>query len=575
MSDYEVGPNHSISVFNEALDWSLGEIAAAIKVIPMNWPCPETMLLKDFSDELLAVKLFLPSVRWSSAAKTASLEHALKDCRLPHLPNDFSLLQSGFKMGKDIDNHRLLLESQSSNGFSIGGFQVYQPGPAPFLMYCSLIMALQDSLKLRLEIHTSPYCLSHPSPDEIIEVGCSPSSHRHRGLVLIPNFSNRDDLLHCSSRGSYDKHLRKSTNEDDDSSQKHRLAIIDDQESNLFSFLLATPHPIVKPSAASKMEQQYQHFDSSEHYIGKTTVHRKKPYVSDYTKQRDQWEQKNQVGQLEAGPWLFSKIVSSAEDNNNDDLAKTPHSLLIWKKWVPSLSGTDITCCLSVVKDAILFTVSYGSNPSSVIVNELGLHDIDKSRVSAFLVVFLAGKQHSEGSTGFFSDEKLREGLKWLANESPLQPVLSGVKMHEHVTSHLSPVLEELGKMSDYEVGPNHCISVFNKALDWLMGEIAAAIKANPMNWPCPETMLLKDFSNELLAVRLFLPSVQWSSTLKTASLEHTLKECQLSCFPDDISLLQSGPKMGKDIDNHRLLLENCLVEYLTQSTKMTRIQLS
>ncbi|KAK8709770.1 hypothetical protein V6N13_060774 [Hibiscus sabdariffa] len=313
------------------------------------------------------------------------------------------------------------------------------------------------------------------------------------------------------------------------------------------------------------------------------------------TKQRDQWEQKNQVGQLEAGPWLFSNIVSSAEDNNNDDLAKTPHSLLIWKKWVPSLSGTDITCCLSVVKDAILFTVSCnipwklqkaqlhnhlnlvppdsclplmilsgsyyvdGSNPSSVIVNELGLQDIDKSQVSAFLVVFLAGKQHSEGSTGFFSDEKLREGLKWLANESPLQPVLSCVKTHKLVVSDLSPVLEELGKMSDYEVGPNHCISVFNEALDWLMGEIAAVIKANPMNWPCPETMLLKDFSDELLAVRLFLPSVQWSSALKTALLEHTLKECRLSCFPDDISLLQSGPKMGKYIDNHRLLLENCL----------------
>ncbi|KAK9009402.1 hypothetical protein V6N11_035941 [Hibiscus sabdariffa] len=539
MSDYEVGPNHSISVFNEALDWSLGEIAAAIKVIPMNWPCPETMLLKDFSDELLAVKLFLPSVRWSSAAKTASLEHALKDCRLPHLPNDFSLLQSGFKMGKDIDNHRLLLESQSSNGFSIGGFQVYQPGPAPFLMYCSLIMALQDSLKLRLEIHTSPYCLSHPSPDEIIEVGCSPSSHRHRGLVLIPNFSNRDDLLHCSSRGSYDKHLRKSTNEDDDSSQKHRLAIIDDVCTS------SKPNRSDRKSLAANL----------------------------HTKQRDQWEQKNQVGQLEAGPWLFSKIVSSAEDNNNDDLAKTPHSLLIWKKWVPSLSVPPDSCLPLMVLSGSYYVD--GSNPSSVIVNELGLHDIDKSRVSAFLVVFLAGKQHSEGSTGFFSDEKLREGLKWLANESPLQPVLSGVKMHEHVTSHLSPVLEELGKMSDYEVGPNHCISVFNKALDWLMGEIAAAIKANPMNWPCPETMLLKDFSNELLAVRLFLPSVQWSSTLKTASLEHTLKECQLSCFPDDISLLQSGPKMGKDIDNHRLLLENCLVEYLTQSTKMTRIQLS
>ncbi|GMI95866.1 yeast Sac3 homolog B [Hibiscus trionum] len=343
------------------------------------------------------------------------------------------------------------------------------------------------------------------------------------------------------------------------------------------------------------------------------------------SKQGDQLEQKNQVGLLEAGPWLFSKIMPSVEDNNDDDLAITSHGLSIWKKWVPSLSGTDLTCCLSVVKDAncgnldeaasgasaVLFIVSYsipwklqkaqlhnllnlippgsclpllvlsgsyiveGSDPSSVIVNELGLHDIGKSRVSGFWVVFLDGKQHSEGSNGFFSDDKLREGLKWLANEAPLQPVLSGVKTHELVMSHLSPVLEELVKMSDYEVGPNHCISVFNEALDWSLGEIAAAIKANPMNWPCPETMLLKDCSDEFLAVKLFLPSVRWSSAAKTTPLECALKDFRLPRFPDDISLLQSGSKMGKDIDNHRLLLENCLVEYLTQSTKMMGIQLA
>ncbi|KAK8684598.1 hypothetical protein V6N13_040620 [Hibiscus sabdariffa] len=148
--------------------------------------------------------------------------------------------------------------------------------------------------------------------------------------------------------------------------------------------------------------------------------------------------------------------MPSAEHNNNDDLATTSHGLSIWKKWVPSLSGTDLTCCPSVVKDAIcgnldeatseaspiLFIVSFNipwklqkshlvlpdsclpllvlsgsynvesSDPTAVIVNELGLHDIDKSRVSAFLVVFLLGKQHSESSNGFASDEKLRKGLK-------------------------------------------------------------------------------------------------------------------------------------------------------------------
>ncbi|XVF66336.1 hypothetical protein PTKIN_Ptkin10aG0027400 [Pterospermum kingtungense] len=343
------------------------------------------------------------------------------------------------------------------------------------------------------------------------------------------------------------------------------------------------------------------------------------------SKQGDTLMQKSQVQHLAAGPWLFSKIMPPVEDNDDDDLAVSSPGVSIWKKWVPSITGTDLTCCLSVVKDAncdnldesasgasaILFLASYsipwniqkvqlhnlltsippgsclpllvlsgsydvqGSDPSSVIVNELGLHDIDKSRVSSFSVVFLVGKQHPEHSNGFFSDEHLREGLKWLANESPLQPVLSGVKTRELVMSHLSPLLEVLDKMSDSEVGPNNCISVFNEALDWSLGEIVAAVKANPTNWPCPETMLLKDYSDELLAVKLFLPSVGWSSAAKTAPLECILRDCRLPGFPDDISLLQRGSKMGKDIENHRLLLESCLIEYLTQSTKMMGIPLA
>ncbi|KAB2067709.1 hypothetical protein ES319_A09G247100v1 [Gossypium barbadense] len=316
--------------------------------------------------------------------------------------------------------------------------------------------------------------------------------------------------------------------------------------------------------------------------------------------QGEQPRQNNQVGHLAAGPWLFSKIMPSTEDNNDDDLAITSpdancdnldevvsgaNAVLFivsqnipWKlqkaKLYSLLNSVPPGACLPLLVLSGSYNVE-DSDPSSVIVNELGLHEIDKSRVSCFLVVFLVGKWHLEHSNGFFSDEKLREGLKWLANKSPLQPVLSSVKMRELVMSHLSPVLEELDKMGDYEVGPNHCISVFNEALDWSFGEITAAIKANPTNWPCPEAMLLKDFSDEFLAAKLFLPSVGWSLPAKTAPLEHALKDCRLARFPDDISLLQRGSMMGKDIDNHRLLLENCLVEYLTQSTKMMGIPLA
>ncbi|OMO98358.1 SAC3/GANP/Nin1/mts3/eIF-3 p25 [Corchorus olitorius] len=343
------------------------------------------------------------------------------------------------------------------------------------------------------------------------------------------------------------------------------------------------------------------------------------------SKQGDRPSQKSQVAHLAAGSWLFSKIMPSMEDTDGDDLAVSSPSLSIWKKWLPSLSGADQTCCLSVLKDAncdnineavsgasaVLFLVSDSipwklqkiqlhnllssitpgsclpllvlsesyhvedSDPSSVIVNELGLHDIDRSRVSSFLVVSLVGKQHLEHSNCFFSDEQLRKGLRWLASESPLQPVLSSIKVRELVMSHLNPLLEVLDRMSDYEVGPSHLISVFNEALDWSLGEISAAVKVNPTNWPCPETMLLADSSDELLAVKLFLPSVGWSSPAKTAPVECALKDCRLPNFPYDLSWLKRGSEMGNDIDNHRLLLEKCLIRYLTESSKMMGIPLA
>ncbi|KAK8684597.1 hypothetical protein V6N13_040619 [Hibiscus sabdariffa] len=177
------------------------------------------------------------------------------------------------------------------------------------------------------------------------------------------------------------------------------------------------------------------------------------------TKQRDQQEQKNQdtkCGNLDEATSRASTILFIISCIIPLKFQKTQLQNVL--NLVPHVS------CLPLLVLSGSYYVE-GSNPTLVIVNEFGLHDIDKSRVSAFLAVFLG------------------------------------------------------------------------------------AVK--------------------------FLPSVQWSSALKTASLEHSLKECRLSCFPDDIFLLQSGPKMGKDIDNHRLLLENCLVEYLTQSTKTMGIQLS
>ncbi|GAV63352.1 SAC3_GANP domain-containing protein [Cephalotus follicularis] len=333
----------------------------------------------------------------------------------------------------------------------------------------------------------------------------------------------------------------------------------------------------------------------------------------------DKLIQRSQLPHLAAGKWLFSKLMPSGKDNDDDLVVSSP-GLSIWKKWISSQSSTDLACCLSVVKhaefdklnetvsgaSAVMFLVSESitwklqknklhnllmSIPSgsclpllilsgcsyneevsdriSIITKELGLNDIDKSRISCFLVVFLVGIQQNEQSDGFFSDERLREGLQWLASRSPLQPILHCVKTRDLVLPHLRVLLEVLEKRSVYEVCPNHCISAFNDALDQSVEEIAAAAKASPANWPCPEIGLLGNSSDEHLMVNWYLPSTGWSSAARIESLVCALRACRLPSFPEDTSWSKIGPKVGNEIENQKMQLENCLIRYLTQSSEM------
>ncbi|XP_020534168.1 SAC3 family protein B isoform X2 [Jatropha curcas] len=342
--------------------------------------------------------------------------------------------------------------------------------------------------------------------------------------------------------------------------------------------------------------------------------------------ERDKMGQRNEVLNVGAGPWLLSKILpSKKDDDDNDDLIVSSSGISIWKKWVPSQHSDDLTCCLSVVRNvnfdglngtldgasAILFLVSESiplnaqkvqlqnlllsipsgsclpllvlcgsydkevSDPSSTIVFELGLHDIDKSRVSSTSVVFLIGDQERESLDGFFSDVRLREGLQWLASESPLQPDIHRIKTRDLILTHLTPSLDSLEKASDHEVGPNHCISAFNEALDWSMGEIAAAAQSRPISWPCPEIALLPDSSEEHMVVNWYLPSIGWSSAARIEPFLFAVRECKLPIFPDAISWSDKGAKSGDEIENLRSELENCLISYLTQSSGMMTFNLA
>lgn len=316
-----------------------------------------------------------------------------------------------------------------------------------------------------------------------------------------------------------------------------------------------------------------------------------------------------------AGLWLISKIMPSSDEN----VVISSPGLTMWKKWV---RGADPTCCFSVIRDttfgnvdetvsgasAVLFLVSesiswklqrvqlhnllmsipsgarlpllilcgsYDKEFSPVIINELGLHDISKSRVSGFQLVFLIENQQMEHLDGFFSDKRLREGLEWLAGESPLQPTLHYVKVRELVHTHLNFLLRVPDSVNNLKLGPGDCISVFNKALDCSVQEIVDAANANPASWPCPEIGSLDQSNDEDRELKSYLPPSGWSSNVKLEQIICAFQDCKLPTFPDDLSWLARGSKVGHEIENHRLKLESSLVQYLTDTSKMMGVSLA
>lgn len=319
-----------------------------------------------------------------------------------------------------------------------------------------------------------------------------------------------------------------------------------------------------------------------------------------------------------AGLWLTSKLMPSSDE----DVVISSPGLAIWRKWVSSQSGTDPTCCISVVRDsafgsldeavsgttAVLFLVSesiswelqrvhlhnllmsipsgarlpllilcgsYDEGFSSVIINELDLKDIDKLQISSFRLVFLIENQQMDHLGGFFSDRQLKEGLQWLASESPLQPNLRCVNIRELVHTHLNSLSGVQDIINNSKLGPNDCISLFNEALDCSVQEIIAAANSNPAGWPCQEISLLDESCDEDRVVKRYLPTLGWSSKVKTEPIICALQNCKLPTFANVLSWLAKGCKVGHEIENQRIQLENCLIQYLTHTSKMMGVSLA
>ncbi|XP_044964628.1 SAC3 family protein B isoform X1 [Hordeum vulgare subsp. vulgare] len=316
-----------------------------------------------------------------------------------------------------------------------------------------------------------------------------------------------------------------------------------------------------------------------------------------------------------ASKWLLKKLMGSGNEDNG--LLYTSADLSIWRTWLSSPS----VCCLSVVRasdqqvigndiadstNCIVFVVSesipwemqkarFSSLLASIppqsslpllilsgdtynegydyvsqnVIDKLGVSGPSEGKIASSLVVFLAGSCTEGCSNGFFDDGKLREGLKWMASSFPLQPDVILVKTHELVLNYLNPSLELLNQRVAPEVGPEHCISVFNNAVNHLGEEILAAAYRSPNQWPALEIDLLERSSSERMFTEMFLPSVGWSLPSRIQPLVEAVKSLQLPEFSDGLSWLKQGSYMGRQIQDQKLYLEECLTRYLTQSAQL------
>jgi hypothetical protein len=96
-----------------------------------------------------------------------------------------------------------------------------------------------------------------------------------------------------------------------------------------------------------------------------------------------------------------------------------------------------------------------------------------------------------------------------------------------------------------------------------------AAANANCSQWPAPEIDLLERTSNERIYAEMFLPSIGWSSPSRIQPLLAAINSCKIPEFSYDLSWLNHGSHMGKQIQDQKKLLEECLARYLTESARL------
>ncbi|KAL2653259.1 hypothetical protein R1flu_021387 [Riccia fluitans] len=180
--------------------------------------------------------------------------------------------------------------------------------------------------------------------------------------------------------------------------------------------------------------------------------------------------------------------------------------------------------------------------------------EMSSRKVSKHKVFFIGISSELDDEMTYFNEEALVDGLEWLAGHSPIQPQLRSVFVVDLVQEHLDPHLDLQLKVAPADIRPEHCISVFNKALEKAAEEIKTTGCLVPLNWP-PDSR-----SRSAEERKSLTPETAWNHRRNLESLLASLQSCLLPAF-------SSVPNFdsGDHLSGQKAKLESVLLEYLSR----------
>ncbi|KAH7431739.1 hypothetical protein KP509_08G063500 [Ceratopteris richardii] len=167
-----------------------------------------------------------------------------------------------------------------------------------------------------------------------------------------------------------------------------------------------------------------------------------------------------------------------------------------------------------------------------------------------------------EKSKGYYSDDVLKHGLSWLAQETHMPPNLRCVNILDLVMEHLWSSSKTLLAKEPVLVTPNMCVEAFNEALLKAANDVNSAAHQCGFGWPPSElTMLFDDSTEKILE---FIPKTGWNEASYVLFIIEALSLCQLPQYPLlDVTFKHLGDKLT--LKRQKAALESDLHMYMNQ----------